>query len=1576
MIKNGKLRRVTMFLIAVAVMVAMTPLTGRTVKAAGDNGSGYPVVNSGFEDALTGTWHQFANKRTITAALAGYDGAHALQISGTEEGYASLWQNLTIGQDEGAPQVGDTVGGGFWVKLDADVSVGDFKMILTASKSDGTNRAVLAETRSAAGLTIGDWHYLKTSIVTNNGVIGSDHEVLSISLEGGIRGTIYVDSVSAGKVPPYIPVTGLNDGNWYTLTDQSFESDPVTASWHHFVNQRTIAADTSDPYYGNQAIRISGTGEGYASLWQNLTIGSQYGLPRAGETVEGGYWIKLGEDADSTGGTGDFKMLLAASAADGSNRVVLAETPTIIGLEKNKWHYLQTSPVDNNGVIAPGLDVLTVSLEGGITGTVYVDFVNAGEQYSTNGNPKQLSVLNAYVWYGNKTYPGNLTGWGNWEWLRTNGFNHTPDDIKDRENMRREIASVYYPVVGPYDSQDPLVADYHLELAKAMGVDVFQVVTVGGVIPAYDEALEKYMAAAEVKGMKAVVFYEHHQADWGGHATHADAVQATIDDLVRYVEKYDDSKAYLKFNGKFVIFIWGLGNNLLSQSDWRTIKSGVEHETGRSVLLVGDIPEPARPDPTWFDMFEGGYLWGAPADYLICPGNEANCTASYDNIYNYAVRSIDLMNRWTSQDPTNRFTMSVAFPGFNNYGTYGWGTGYVGMPSTPETYKAYWDAAMDKEMRWMKIVSLNDYPEGTAIEPTLQHGFDRAIATQNHIETFTGKAALDDGAIRAVIEQSDLWKKQIYIHEQLDFDHLSEPDNFNSSDPLQMKIAFTNGNFESRSGDENGNYWTGWKQSSYTNIGLTGNKVINGALAATIKTDAGSSNTMHQDVTIGEESGNVRPGSTVKGSIWVYLDEGAAITGGEISLQLIAKSDENDPGIVLSTTQGGSLVAGGWNFVETPPVVIPDHKTMLRYELSSVFPGTLIVDEADLYEIPQLANAGFEQAIANGWGTEVTDVHLEVATDKAFSGTSSFKAVASESGHFQLTQFKEVGTSYGQFARLQHVSAGVNIWLDHDGSAAGSVRLLLKAKANLTDEGVILTQTEMGGLPQNQWVAMGTDIGEIPDDAKYLIWTVESERPGTLYLDDASIMLHKDRPFLNGDFENGLRHWFESKDEESVIESTDAKAANGTKSVRLNTGNGGYSVLWNRMFTGGTTFSTLRKGQSLAVSSQVWLAESKNTNQGEITMRIVSKGRPEGEEKILASVDLTNVDKGSWVTVSTDSVVIPKDSTLLFVEFKDTTTGEMFIDDIKVENADIGPTADADIAADAASLTEQTIRANNASLNAISTDLHLPTLGDRGSTITWTTLPGGYLDPATGKLLKRPGAGENNAVIELTAMIAKAGGTSVIKTFSLTILAIPGQPITVPQRETDTVEPNEPTDPAEPFKGFSDIAGHWALSYLKQAAEQGIVSGYPDGTFKPNNPITRAEFIVMLMNAAKAEGEGAALTFTDNEKIGAWSRRAVEKAVKAGIVTGYGDGSFRPDARITRAEMATMVARALGLTVGKDDISGFADDSEIPQWAKGAVEALRIQGILKGRGDNRFVPNDTAQRAEAVVMLLRMLSTI
>ncbi|OKP93399.1 S-layer homology domain-containing protein [Paenibacillus sp. P32E] len=196
----------------------------------------------------------------------------------------------------------------------------------------------------------------------------------------------------------------------------------------------------------------------------------------------------------------------------------------------------------------------------------------------------------------------------------------------------------------------------------------------------------------------------------------------------------------------------------------------------------------------------------------------------------------------------------------------------------------------------------------------------------------------------------------------------------------------------------------------------------------------------------------------------------------------------------------------------------------------------------------------------------------------------------------------------------------------------------------------------------------------------------------------------------------------------------------------------------------------------------------------------------------------------------------------------------------------------------------------------------------------------------------------------------------------LSVDKVTGLPVRAPVTES----PTEIT--------LRDVAGHWAAASIQQALSMGMVKGYLDGTFRPNHSVTRAEFAVMLMNVLKPQGAGARLTFTDTATIGPWAQSAIAQAVQAGIITGYEDGGFRPNAEITRAEMAVILAKALGVTTELKTVTGFADDKDIPAWAKSSVDFVKEAEIVQGKGENAFAPQDSATRAEAVTVLLKLLA--
>ncbi len=187
-------------------------------------------------------------------------------------------------------------------------------------------------------------------------------------------------------------------------------------------------------------------------------------------------------------------------------------------------------------------------------------------------------------------------------------------------------------------------------------------------------------------------------------------------------------------------------------------------------------------------------------------------------------------------------------------------------------------------------------------------------------------------------------------------------------------------------------------------------------------------------------------------------------------------------------------------------------------------------------------------------------------------------------------------------------------------------------------------------------------------------------------------------------------------------------------------------------------------------------------------------------------------------------------------------------------------------------------------------------------------------------------------------------------------------------------DPTPPPDPEPP--ALPDVAGHWAEEAIRSLAADGIVTGFPDGAFRPDGWVTRTQFAVMLARALGLQPDpDPALAFADGAAIGDWAAGYVSAMVEAGLITGYEDGTFRPAARITRAELAVLVTRALahaGAEVPDPADFTFGDAGDIPPWAAEAVRSAVAAGVVKGFPDGTFRPSARSTRAQATVMLHRL----
>ncbi len=203
--------------------------------------------------------------------------------------------------------------------------------------------------------------------------------------------------------------------------------------------------------------------------------------------------------------------------------------------------------------------------------------------------------------------------------------------------------------------------------------------------------------------------------------------------------------------------------------------------------------------------------------------------------------------------------------------------------------------------------------------------------------------------------------------------------------------------------------------------------------------------------------------------------------------------------------------------------------------------------------------------------------------------------------------------------------------------------------------------------------------------------------------------------------------------------------------------------------------------------------------------------------------------------------------------------------------------------------------------------------------------------------------------------------------------------VTVPTGSTNPDNPGggpggETVTPTTPplVTTFSDIAGHWAEKDILKAAGLGIVNGFPDGTFRPDRAVTRAEIAKVLVEALQLKDKASDISFTDIKNH--WAESYIKIVAAHGYMVGYSKDSFRPDNNITREELTLALSRVLALKP-KSEAMTFKDADAISSWAKDGVHAAADAELVKGN-NGYFYPARTATRAETVVLCLRVIDAL
>lgn len=180
---------------------------------------------------------------------------------------------------------------------------------------------------------------------------------------------------------------------------------------------------------------------------------------------------------------------------------------------------------------------------------------------------------------------------------------------------------------------------------------------------------------------------------------------------------------------------------------------------------------------------------------------------------------------------------------------------------------------------------------------------------------------------------------------------------------------------------------------------------------------------------------------------------------------------------------------------------------------------------------------------------------------------------------------------------------------------------------------------------------------------------------------------------------------------------------------------------------------------------------------------------------------------------------------------------------------------------------------------------------------------------------------------------------------------------------------------------FSDVSQHWAKDDVNDMGSRMIISGIGNGLFNPDQAITRAEFTAIIVRGLGLKLEEGTSPYSD-VKAESWYNSAINTASAYNLITGFEDGTFRPNDKITREQAMVIISKAMTLTslkaklpVQSTDITlgSFEDAAEAASWAQSSIADSVQAGIVSGRSSSKLAPKDNITRAEVASIMKRLL---
>ena len=174
---------------------------------------------------------------------------------------------------------------------------------------------------------------------------------------------------------------------------------------------------------------------------------------------------------------------------------------------------------------------------------------------------------------------------------------------------------------------------------------------------------------------------------------------------------------------------------------------------------------------------------------------------------------------------------------------------------------------------------------------------------------------------------------------------------------------------------------------------------------------------------------------------------------------------------------------------------------------------------------------------------------------------------------------------------------------------------------------------------------------------------------------------------------------------------------------------------------------------------------------------------------------------------------------------------------------------------------------------------------------------------------------------------------------------------------------------AQQERWFSDLdTVPWAVESIEALCDRGAIQGFEDGSFRPDEIVTREEFVKMLTVYLNLDTDGAQCSFTDVPQD-SWSYRYIAAAQQMGIVSGVSPDRFGAQEPITRQDVAVILSRAAKELPQKREFDGFADVDQIADYALESVLRLYEAGLIDGVGDGSFHPEEYTTRAQAAKLI-------